>query len=692
MKHILSIAFAQDHYNFDEEIEFFGDLYRITQYSTNYDIELTENIIKKYDGLCDVISISGLPQKIKFKKGFFIHPDTYRLKVAAKFTPIVDGQIIKDVYIPYALRLFYLKNKNVLSNKKIGLYSAALQKPFVEVLEDLENELVMADPYFLMKMPFNLHSSQSLEKFIKTLSPVLKRLKIKKGNVPTFSEDVLMMNGALEEFLTCDIFVGNEANINFLNLDHLKGKTLIIDIVSPTFEEKLKKAGLKEALICLPQLTSYSKINYSILEGIVQLKKGIGNPVKDDDVVDLVDELKLSPELRKMNESEVELVTFSFVIHPLSSSYLLKHPLFKYVNKTYAKFFEKGIEEVMSISPGFYYGKIDGIVSEKNGQKVEGLIYAVTETPKKLMQKEADVIYRKILKLCDKAYQAGSQIMGLGAYTKIVGDAGVTIDHLSPIPVTTGNSLSSASTLWAAKLAVEKLGFVPKSENKFLGTVMVVGATGSIGAVSAKILALTWKNLVLVAPRAYKLLELKEEILKINPHVQITVSTEADSHSHESDLIITTTSGQGKTILDIMKVKAGCVICDVSRPFDISEVEAIKRPDVLVIASGEVQLPGQDVKIDHDIGLEGNIVYACLAETALLAMEGKFESFTLSRNIDYAKVIEIDKLAHEHGVRLSQIMGHNGFITEEEFSLCREHALLKLKQVKRDYRNDGKLL
>lgn len=679
MKHILSLAFAQDQYNFDEEVEFFGQTYRITQYSTNFDVELTESIIKKYDGHCDVICISGLPHKIKFKKGFFIHPDAYKIKVSAKFTPIVDGQIVKDVYIPYALRMFYLKNKTFLSNKKIGFYSALLQKSFVEVLEELENKLVMADPYFLTKMPFNLHSSKSLEQYLKALSPVLKRLKIKKSNVPSFSEKDRKMNKALDEFLSCDLLVGNEANINFLNLSHLLGKTLIIDIVSSGLEEKLKNAGLKEALICLPQLSSYSKINYSILEGIAQLKKGPGIPVKEDDVIELVDELKLAPAIKTYNVDNDAVEIFSFVIHPLSSSYLLKHPLFKYVNKKYSRFFEKGIEEVMSAGPGFYYGKIDGIVSEKNGKKVEGLIYAVTETPKKLMEKEPDVIYKKILKLCEKAHGAGSKIMGLGAYTKIVGDAGVTIDRLSPIPVTTGNSLSSASTLWAAKLAVEKLNFVKKNDNQFLGTVMIVGATGSIGAVSAKVLSFTWKNIILVAPRAYKLIELKEDILKISPDANVIISTDADAHSFESDLIITTTSGQGKTILDIMKVKPGCVICDVSRPFDISEKDAIKRPDVLVIASGEVQLPGTNVNIEIDLGLEGNIVYACLAETALLAMEGKFESFTLSRNINYEKVIEIDKLANEHGVKLSQIMGHNGFITDEEFSLCREHALKKLK-------------
>jgi predicted amino acid dehydrogenase len=211
---------------------------------------------------------------------------------------------------------------------------------------------------------------------------------------------------------------------------------------------------------------------------------------------------------------------------------------------------------------------------------------------------------------------------------------------------------------------------------------MIVGATGSIGAVSAKVLSFSWDEIYIVAPRAYKLIELKEEIMKINPDAKIHVSTEADAYTSICDLIITTTSGQGKTILDIMKVKPGCVICDVSRPFDISEKEATQRPDVLVIASGEVQLPGKELNMKIDIGLEGNIVYACLAETALLAMEGKFESFTLSRNINYEKVIQIDKMAKEHGVRLSQIMGHNGFITDAEFELCKEHAIKKLAERK----------
>jgi predicted amino acid dehydrogenase len=35
------------------------------------------------------------------------------------------------------------------------------------------------------------------------------------------------------------------------------------------------------------------------------------------------------------------------------------------------------------------------------------------------------------------------------------------------------------------------------------------------------------------------------------------------------DMIVTSTSGAGKEILDIMRVKPGCVITDVARPLDL---------------------------------------------------------------------------------------------------------------------------
>jgi predicted amino acid dehydrogenase len=139
------------------------------------------------------------------------------------------------------------------------------------------------------------------------------------------------------------------------------------------------------------------------------------------------------------------------------------------------------------------------------------------------------------------------------------------------------------------------------------------------------------------------------------------------------DMIVTATSGAGKKVLDIMKVKPGCVITDVARPLDLPPEDVAKRPDVLVIESGEIQLPG-NVSMKN-IGLPKNVAYACLAETIVLALEGRFENFTVGRNIEWEKVREIYRLGRKHGMKLAAISGVNGVYSDADIRRVRRLAL-----------------
>jgi hypothetical protein len=122
-----------------------------------------------------------------------------------------------------------------------------------------------------------------------------------------------------------------------------------------------------------------------------------------------------------------------------------------------------------------------------------------------------------------------------------------------------------------------------------------------------------------------------------------------------------------------MKVKPGCVITDVARPLDLPPSEVAKRPDVLVIESGEILLPG-DVSMKN-IGLPKNVAYACLAETIVLALEGRFENFTVGRNIEWEKVREIYRLGRKHGMKLAAISGVNGVYSDADIRRVRRLAL-----------------
>jgi predicted amino acid dehydrogenase len=215
---------------------------------------------------------------------------------------------------------------------------------------------------------------------------------------------------------------------------------------------------------------------------------------------------------------------------------------------------------------------------------------------------------------------------------------------------------------------------------------MVVGATGSIGSACARLLVRAAEEVYLVSPETAKLLALKESILKDTPDAKLYLSARADKDLPEMDMIVTATSGAGKKVLDIMKVKPGCVITDVARPLDLPPEEVAKRPDVLVIESGEIQLPG-DVKMKN-IGLPKGVAYACLAETIVLALEGRFENYTVGRSIEWEKVHEIYRLGLKHGMKLAAISGANGVFSDED--IARVRALALAARAKKARRGGGR--
>ena len=336
--------------------------------------------------------------------------------------------------------------------------------------------------------------------------------------------------------------------------------------------------------------------------------------------------------------------------------------------------FMDSLEKVLAYAPPFVYSKVEGIRSP-TGVEAEGWLISVGGTPREIMGHSPEFTYRRLLAAADLARRLGAQIMGLGAFTKVVGDAGVTVARRASLPITTGNSYSASAALWAAHDALLRLGLVKpgRAQGRVPFKAMVVGATGSIGAACARLLVRAAEEVTLVSPETAKLLALRESILLETPDARVILSAHADKHIGAMDMIVTATSGAGKKVLDIMKVKPGCVITDVARPLDLPPEEVARRPDVLVIESGEIQLPG-DVSMKN-IGLPKGVAYACLAETIVLALEGRFENFTVGRAIEWTKVREIYRLGLKHGMKLAAISGVDGVLTDEDIACVRQLAL-----------------
>lgn len=680
MKRIINLCFNLSPLD-NETVTFniFQESFTISKIGTDFNADLLLELVDEYYYQCDVISIRGLPDPVNYKgKTYYHFIQKEIIKKYGEQNSVVYGQQLRDIYVPYFIRNLAKSHGEFFKYKGLAFPCSLIQRNHLESFEQLSKKFICADPYFIFNIAQTITSRRKLDYFHRGILHFAQNSDLKKMSKRDFS--LPQLKAKLSDFAEAEVLVLNETQLNYLEFDDLTGKTVILDGASEHTKAYLRELGVNEIISCFPNLNLPEKfdnfISFSNLEAIFVALLGSTDPLTFDDIFPFIERYNLYPNLPTTLISSQSKKSFAFLIHPLSTDHYFLLPGAKNLKNVpgLATTFEKAFP----LLPGIHIGKIMNIKSLATDQEVEGHIYATLETPGTLLKVKPTKFYDKVVKICHQAKNNGAEIFGLGAYTKIVGDAGVSIAKDSPIPVTTGNSLSAAAALWAANYGVTKMNFVSKIDDIYQGSAMIVGATGSIGKVSAKILAKKWKRVILIAPKPYKLMELKNEIESIAPHCHISISANADHFLEEADLIITTTSNQGKKVLDISKVKPGAVICDIGRPFDVSESEMITRPDVLFIAGGEVELPGDNVILNCDIGLHGNVVYACLAETALLALENRLETFSLSRDLDYNKVQEIDAMARKHGVRLAAIMGHSAEITDNEIALCRSLALEKL--------------
>jgi fatty aldehyde-generating acyl-ACP reductase len=152
------------------------------------------------------------------------------------------------------------------------------------------------------------------------------------------------------------------------------------------------------------------------------------------------------------------------------------------------------------------------------------------------------------------------------------------------------------------------------------------------------------------------------------------VATTDIEQLRQAHLVVTVTSAIDAVILP-HHLRRGAVVCDVARPRDVSRQVAEQRPDVLVIEGGMVEVPGP-VDFGFDFGFPPRMVYACMAETMLLAMDQRYSSFTLGRKIQLSQVRTIDKIANRHGFKLGGFRSFERAISETELADIRAHTLL----------------
>lgn len=658
-------------------------------------LDNTRKLIERAKGKYDAVALSGFPLTYTVGDRYHRHKTLKCLLAESESDPtaVCDGIRAKDTIERWLMRRIAEQLEGEVAHRRILVLSAMDRWGVSEVAAALQSTVIYGDLMYNFRFGIPLLSLDHVRKLSPLILSVVTRAPL-DWYFPGARRHARRLPRWRPAFYWAEVVIGGMTYLKRYAPPQLEGKVVITDISTDEDAEWLRAKGVS-TIASLTPIVSGQRISASVMEAVltIQTRGKVGHrrdryldeiiridpsfevinfkpsasqvPAADAEILETAAPIPFdSPAIPADMSVQGDTAKYGFVIHPLVFKQLLQHPLLRRFGRIVPPVI---LERVAAHTPPVAVGRIRGLESA-TGSKAEGLLLALPMTSKVMLRLAPEYVYDKLVELAEIAQDYGATVMGLGAFTSVIGDAGETVARRSPIAITTGNSFTVAATIETIEIASGKIGIdVPNA------TALVVGATGSIGSVLARLLAEKVREVVLVSPRPERLIGLGSQIKKESPGVVLTTTTNVNDHIHRADIVVTTSSTVDP-IVSVEKLMPGALVCDVARPPDISEESARLRPDVLVIESGEISPPSR-IDMNIDIGLPPGTVYACLAETMILALEGINRHFTLGRSIKKDKVKEIAELGAKHGFRLAGFRSFGQPVSEDKMEFIRNARL-----------------
>jgi len=684
VKQIINISLGPESEDYQLETEFNGQAFSIQRFGTGEDLTKAEDLLLKWNKLADVISISGIKYPPTLGTKGVTHKKTKELLDLCDrmHTLVTTGETLNRVSQEWSIRhIQFQQGNNYFNNANVLFFSGLANSTLAKVMSEYTDNLMFADPVFEDNIPKILHSVSELEFYADKAQGVLKHVPIGKMG-PAKKKVKSLCDYQLSRAVkkASILVIPHEGFYDYLDScmgDQLEGKTVITSTAYDDRVDLLSQLGVDVIIDTTPQLID-SVVENVVIEALMIAAFDVskGREMKSD-LLEIISEQRLDPRMIYPFEAGKRVNRFAYLVHPLSQEHLKKVKAVEILSSVSPKSIN-AVEKLMAYSPPFVYSRVKGIKSP-TGVEAEGWLITIGETIEEMQRHPSEFTTKKIMKAAEIAKKMGAQVMGIAMLPKGMHGTTLEVGKHAVLPITTGNSYIASTALWATADAVRQMGISKLKGGKVLkAKAMVIGATGDVGSICSRLLATAFEEVYIVSRNMAKLLSLQEVLLKQKPDLKLQISTRASRFLEDMDVVVVASSGARKSI-DIMRVKPGCVITDITRPMIFSQKDVAKRPDVLVITGGEIELPGEAIEM-KDIGLPHGVAYAGLAETIILALEGRFEDFTKGSNTEWEKVKEIYKLGLKHGMTLSFISGVDGPLSEEDILRVKTEALKQLKQ------------
>ncbi len=340
---------------------------------------------------------------------------------------------------------------------------------------------------------------------------------------------------------------------------------------------------------------------------------------------------------------------FALIIHPTHEELLHRYePGMKRKSRHL-------VRKVLEWMKPFKAAEVEGVKSSL-GRTAKGVLVMCPLLSEQMVGLNPKVVTKAVIEAAKFAESLNTKIIGLTAFASLVGNRGLDIAKQVKTPVTNGMSYTLAMEPEAIFQGMNYMDINPRKAK-----IVIFGITSPIGKMCLNVLGPYVKKVFATVRNEEKFLMLKASLAQRNIDLEKIDILSNDVYSANLIVLAANAIPVG---FDFTKVKPGTVIFDASYP---RKIPAHLRNDILVVDGVAIRPPG-NVKLNFDFGLPEGVSFPCMAEPMILALEHKYESYSLGKNITPEHIKQIYKLGNKHGFEIAELTSGERVITKERIA------------------------
>jgi len=300
MKRVVSVSVGSSTRDHKAVLRLLGQEISLERIGTDGDVKKAIDLYRKLDGKVDAFGVGGYDLCLRVDDRVYTLHWAQRMIKSIKKTPVVDGTRLRQIHerqMAHAMEDAIgveIPIKRALEVEGVSRYGMGMG------LVDRGYQVLYGDLMFGLGLPIPIRSTQKLKLVARILVPLVSLLPMELLT-PTGEKQEQNRPRWHKHWQWASVIAGDFLYIRTAMPQNIHGKVILTNTTTDADVKFCRQRGARYLVTTTPRIQGRS-FGTNVLEAAIVALAGKGRALNDDELQEMLTELKLEPTIEKLNE------------------------------------------------------------------------------------------------------------------------------------------------------------------------------------------------------------------------------------------------------------------------------------------------------------------------------------------------------------------------------------------------------